>query len=49
MFVTGLDVSKAFDSVNYCGICFIKLVDANSPVRVLNTFYDLVFKITWLY
>ena len=49
MLVTGLDVSKAFDSVNYCGIRFIKLVNANSPERVLNTLYDPVFKITWLY
>jgi Reverse transcriptase (RNA-dependent DNA polymerase) len=36
VYVAGLDVSKAFDSVNHFGV-FVKLMDVNVPVCVLNT------------
>ena len=35
VFIVLLDVSKAFDSVNHYGI-FVKLINFNIPVRVLN-------------
>ena len=45
VFVAGLDVSKAFDSINHYGI-FIKFINANIPVYVLNTFVNWYLKLS---
>ena len=45
VFIVWLDVSKAFDSVNHYGI-FVKLINFNIPVRVLNNLINWYGKLS---
>ncbi len=44
VYVAGLDVAKAFDSVNHYGI-FIKLMNVHVPLCVLNTLVNWYSKL----
>ena len=44
-YIAGLDVSNAFNGVNYYGI-FVKLITVNVPLRVLNTLINWYGKLS---
>ena len=45
VYIAGLDVSKALDSVNHYGI-FVKLINVNIPLYVLNTLINWYGKLS---